>query len=544
MAIFGGKKKKEAQGTPEANGASEPDSNPKGKAPKEKPAKGEKGKGRPSNDDAGKGGTDKGSGGKGGGGGKGAEPGPSFNPEGASRFFEHARTAHETTNYEYAMNLWLSGLRLDASSMTGLESFFKSAQAFAAANPKKKPKVDLQVKTPVDKYLAALLNWGSKLPEGDAAMRAGEAASNAGLDEPAYWCLERAMGLTKQAKRPSPLTFKKLMKLFGDVGAFNDAVEAGTIAVQLNPADTDLANLVKNFSAQATMSQGGYDDVGQEGGFRRNIRDAAKQKQLQDEEAISKDEGTIERLIERARADLEERPEDPPTISALAKRLLERGTPRDEKEAYVHYKKAYQLTNEFRFRQSADDIKMRAWRRKLASLEKKAAADTADASAQDELRSARKDVLEAETKVYAARVEAYPTDNQLKYELGRRYFDQGLYEDAIANLQQAQSEPKLRVRTLHMLAQSFLAMQWGDEAVTTFRQALEAHGRDSDDTGMEINYGLMDALLTKATDHRELDAVVEADKIASSIAIKNISFKEIRQKRDAIKKLIAELRQG
>ena len=101
-----------------------------------------------------------------------------------------------------------------------------------------------------------------------------------------------------------------------------------------------------------------------------------------------------------------------------------------------------------------------------------------------------------------------------------------------------------QTRTLHMLAQSFLAMQWGDEAVTTFRQALDAHGRDSDDTGMEINYGLMDALLTKATDHRELDAVVEADKIASSIAIKNISFKEIRQKRDAIKKLIAELRQS
>ena len=61
---------------------------------------------------------------------------------------------------------------------------------------------------------------------------------------------------------------------------------------------------------------------------------------------------------------------------------------------------------------------------------------------------------------------------------------------------------------------------------------------------MEINYGLMDALLTKATDHRELDAAVEADKIASGIAIKDISFKAIRQKRDAIKKLLAELRQG
>lgn len=521
MAIFGGKKKKEGQGAPESNGATPTET---------------------STDTSGNG-ADGGKGGKGGGKG-GAEPGPSFNPEGAARFFEHARTAHETTNYEYAMNLWLSGLRLDASSMTGLESFFHSAQAFHAANPKKRPKVDLQVKTPVDKYLAALLNWASKLADSEAAIRAGEAASNASLEEPAYWCLERAMGLAKQAKRPSPLTFKKLMKLFADVGAYNDAVEAGTIAVQLNPADSDLAHAVKNFSAQATMSQGGYDDVGEEGGFRKNIRNAAKQQQLQDEEALSKDEGTIERLVERARAELEERPEDPPTINALAKRLLERGTPRDEKEAYELYKRAYQLTREFRFRQAADDIKMRAWRRKLMALEKKAAENAEDQAVQDELQSARKDVLEAETKVYAARAEAYPTDSLIKFELGRRYFAQGQYDEAIANLQQAQGEPKLRVRTLHMLAQSFLAMAWGDEAVTTFRQALEAHGRDGDETGMEINYGLMDALLTKATDHRDLDAAVEADKIASGIAIKDISFKEIRQKRDAIKKLLVELRQG
>jgi len=523
LAIFGGKKKKEDAGTPEANGQEAPHAS-----------------------GAGEGGDGKGKGGKGTSGGSkgGAEPGPTFNPEAADRFFEHARTAHETTNYEYAMNLWLSGLRLDASNMTAMESFFRSASAYAAANPKKKPKVDLQVKSPVDKFLAGLLNWATRLSDGDAAMRAGEAAANAGLDEQGYWCLERSMTLAKQAKRPSPLTFKKLMQQFAKVGAYNEAVEAGTIAVQLNPADTDLANAVKNFSAQATMSQGGYDNVGEEGGFRKNIRNAAKQKQLQDEEAISKDEGTIERLIERARVDLEERPEDPPTISSLAKRLIERGTPKDEKEAYDLYKKAYALTKEFRFRQAADDIRLRAWRRKLSALEKTARDNPEDAAIQEKLEFERKAVLEAETKVYVARVEAYPTDMSLKFELGRRFFDQGQYEDAIANLQQAQGEPKLRVRTLHMLAQSFLAMEWGDEAVTTFRQALDAHGRDSDETGMEINYGLMDALLTKATDHRELEAAIEADKIASGIAIKDIGFKEIRQKRDSIKKLLAELRQS
>lgn len=515
MAIFGGKKKKDSEGSPQSNGT--PD-------PQPQPATAGKG--------SGEGGKSK------------ARPGIAFNPEGADRFFEHARTAHETTNYEYAMNLWISGLRLDASNLTAMEDFFRSASAYHAAHPRKKPKVDLQTKSPADKFLAAIYNWATRLTDPDAAMRAGEAAASLGLDEQAYWCLERAMSLAKQAKRPSPLIFKRLMPLFAKIGAFEDAVNAGSIAVQLNPTDSELANAVKNFSAQATMSQGGYDNVGEEGSFRKNIRNAARQKQLQDEETISKDEGTIERLIERARNDLEERPEDTATINALAKRLIERGTRDDEKEAYELYKKAYLLTKEFRFRQAADDIKMRAWRRQLMALEKLAKDKPEDQAIQQKLVEERKNILDAETKVYAARVEAYPTDLSLKYELGRRYFELGQHEDAIANLQQAQGEPKLRVRTQHMLAQSFLAMGWGDEAVTTFRHALEAHGRDSDATGMEINYGLMLALLAKATDHRDLDAAIEADKIASSIAIKNISFKEIRQSRDAIKALLAELRQA
>ncbi|GIW74456.1 MAG: hypothetical protein KatS3mg103_0978 [Phycisphaerales bacterium] len=517
MGIFGGKNKKQKtapQPSAEANGSPKAQEAEASRAGQDGAAKGQ------------------------------AKPGPSFNPEAAERFFEHARTAHDTTNYEYAMNLWLSGLRQDANNISALEGFFRSAQAFHAEHPRKRPKVELQTRTPVDKFLAGLYNWATRLTDADAAMRAGEAAAAAGLDEPAYWCLERAMALAKQAKRPGPAIFKKLMELFARIGAYEDAVEAGNVAVQLAPSDSALSNAVRNLAAQATLSQGGYDQAGQEGGFRRNIRDAAKQKALQDEDAISKDESTIERLIERARADYQQRPDDPPTINTLAKRLLERGTPADEKEAYALYKKAYELTKEFRFRQAADDIRMRSWHRKLAALEKKAQQNPDDQAIRRELENARKDVLEAETKVYAARAEAYPTDNHIRYELGKRYFQQGMYEEAIANLQQAQSEPKLRVRALLMLAQSFLAMGWGDEAVTTFRQALEAHGRDGDALGMEISYGLMEALLRKATEQRDLDSAVEADKIASAIAIKDIGFRNIRQQRDAIKALLAELRQG
>src|SRR4051812_19726523 len=48
-----------------------------------------------------------------------------FSPEKAMKFFDHARTVQETGNYEYAIQLWLSGLKFDPSSMTGLLAFFE-----------------------------------------------------------------------------------------------------------------------------------------------------------------------------------------------------------------------------------------------------------------------------------------------------------------------------------------------------------------------------------------------------------------------------------
>ena len=39
-----------------------------------------------------------------------APGGMEFSPEKAQRFFERAQTVHDATNYDYAMNCWLSGL--------------------------------------------------------------------------------------------------------------------------------------------------------------------------------------------------------------------------------------------------------------------------------------------------------------------------------------------------------------------------------------------------------------------------------------------------
>jgi len=145
---------------------------------------------------------------------------------------------------------------------------------------------------------------------------------------------------------------------------------------------------------------------------------------------------------------------------------------------------------------------------------------------------------------YRLRVENYPTDIALKYELGRREFELGNLDEAISLFQESQHDPRSRSQSLRLLGESFLLKGWVDEAIDTFRGAIERHGSEADDMGRELRYGLMSALQSKAEQERSLEAATEAEKLASGIAIQQINFKDIRARRDELKKLVADLRQA
>ncbi|MEM1424333.1 MAG: hypothetical protein AAGH64_10055, partial [Planctomycetota bacterium] len=145
-----------------------------------------KGKGDTAGDNAGGGGA---------GGGNGAF---TPNPDGAQPFFKHARAAHDSMNYEYAMTLWLQGLGKDPSSREGLESFFDSAARFLQSNPKAKGPTKEQArnfdgKGDVGKFQVALLGWGTKPDGWQNGLKAMETATKLDLDESAYWIGERVL---------------------------------------------------------------------------------------------------------------------------------------------------------------------------------------------------------------------------------------------------------------------------------------------------------------------------------------------------------------
>ncbi len=467
-----------------------------------------------------------------------------FQPEKAKKFFEHAQTVQQTDNTEYAMQLWLGGLRFDPKNMEGITSFFGCAAQFLSTDLKGKgPGKDLVNsvggKSDVDKYLRSMLEWAMKPTESSLAVRAMEAASSMRLREPTQWIGERALGRVMQDKKVRKDLLLKIADGFKNVDDPDRAIQAAEAAVRLDPSDGELAAYVRNLAAQATMNRGGYEKTGQEGGFRSNVRDAGKQQQLDEADRLVKTEDTIDRLLKNAEDEYLKRPHDLPTIENLGKRLLDRGRPADEARTYDLYMETHARTNQFRFRELAGDIKIRQSFRKIRELQKMLEGSPGSEMLTNMLAAANEDHTKLEAEEYKLRVEAYPTDLGRKFELGKRYYMLGRNDEAITLFQESQIDAKYRVQSLNYQGQAFSKINYFDEAEATFRAALEVSDM-TPETNLELRYNLMTALLEVGKSIRSADKLREADKLASSISMKQFNYRDIRTKRDEIKSKLAE----
>ncbi len=469
-----------------------------------------------------------------------------FNSEKARRFFDQARTVHNTDNFEYAMQMWLAGLALDPNDVPATEAFFTSAQAFlntpdGKKGPGKEVRKVIQGKGAIEEYLVALLEWAVKFTDPVLAVRAAEQAAKLAFTGPGQWIADRAYKLVKADRKGRKDLFLKMKDVFSKLDQPEMALRSAESAMALDPTDGTLQAEIRSLAAASTMARGGYDKAGQAGGFRANIRDADKQRQLEASDRISKSDDDKKLAVKAAEEDYAKRPTDIGAIDKYTRAMLDRGDPGDADRAYDVYMKAFVETSQFKFRQAAGDIRMRQGRGKLRAVKDKLDAAPTDAALQQAFKDEEARQLALEISEFRARVEAYPTDLGVKYELGRRLFIAQDHGEAIALFQESRSDPKFRAGSLNMLGQSFSAIDWIDESIQTFREALDSKDLTSE-SEMELRYNLMASLQRKAESARDLPAAEEAERIASSIAIKNFNFRDIRVRRDALKKLITELK--
>lgn len=292
----------------------------------------------------------------------------------------------------------------------------------------------------------------------EAAVKAAEAAGksdHAAISiEAAYECSNKDPGLLERVA-----TYYTMAK------RWDKARDAYRKLSELKPGDQRIVQLLKNAEAQATMNSGWTETVGKKGGFQNLIanKEQAAKLDAANKAVVSGDDAEL--LIQEKLKQIEAEPKNMNARRALA-RIYIQG--KRYYEAIDALQKAIEVsgTMDPELDRMLSQTKVQYYDQQIDALR-------AEGQEEEAVN------LEGEKNQFvfddlAARVERYPNDLHLRYELGKQYFTYGYYDDALPHLQLAQKSPKDRLWALYYLAMCFLSQGQTDMGVMQLETARDA----------------------------------------------------------------------
>lgn len=233
-----------------------------------------------------------------------------------------------------------------------------------------------------------------------------------------------------------------------------------------NPADGELAMLLKNIAARRTMKEGGYDNLADgKGSYRDILKNKEEAVSLEQEKREVKSDDVSSRLIEENEARIGQEPNNLKLLRSTA-------------ELYVQ-RKEFDRANEYYQRIVAAGAVDASLERAIADLTLKKldfAAEQLDPAAPDyqerlaQIKTERAGFQLAETQ---RQVERYPNDLQLRFDLGVLLFEAGKIGEAMAEFQKARNNPNRSLLAKYYLAQCFLRRGMNDLAVKQLQEAIK-----------------------------------------------------------------------
>jgi tetratricopeptide (TPR) repeat protein len=234
-----------------------------------------------------------------------------------------------------------------------------------------------------------------------------------------------------------------------------------------SPNDGELKQALKDLSARKTLSEGGYGALeGGKGSYRDILKDKKEAVSLEQEKRVVKTEDTTERLIGEYEARLQTEPTNLKLVRSLAE-LYTQKNQFDQAMALYDRVKGSEMGNDPSLERSMANTIVRRFDFQLEQL---------DPAAPDYARQKEKvaaDKLNYQVTECQQRVEKYPTDLAIRFEMGQLYFQAGKITEAIQELQKAQQNPHKRLSAMNYLAQCYAKRKMYDLAARTLQNAIK-----------------------------------------------------------------------
>ncbi len=448
----------------------------------------------------------------------------------ARAFFEVAKKSAEVDNFDYAIDMYLEGLRCAPDALA--EGHIPLCEMALRRQGKggRKPSMMERVKrrggkTALEQMLNAeylFAKGPDHLPYAEAMLKAAVAG---GYKKTAGWIANFVFQANNAAPKPSVHTYVLLKDSYEALGELDKAVVASQRACRVKPEDKDLADEYQRLSAELTVASGKYD---QEGDFRKAIKDRESQEKLQAQESIIKTKDYRISAVEEARKAMAQDPNLPKNIFSLAEALSDLQNDEAENEAVKLLEDTYKQTSDFSFKQRAGQLRIRQLKRKIKEAETALAIKGGDAQIRSKATELSAQLNDTELEHYRLCVENYPTDLRAKYEYGVRLVRYKKYDEAIPLFQEAQRDPRHKISAMDKIGLCFFMKGWFTDAIDVFTRAIDTYEIKDDNIAKELRYNL-------ARSYHEQGNTEKALEIYRKIAQLDFAYKDIRQQIDKLR---------
>jgi TolA-binding protein len=450
-------------------------------------------------------------------------------PGKGAAFFERADEVAETSNWEFAIQLYLEGIQREPGNVTrGHQKLREASLRRKLAGGKPAGMMDRLSHRPGKDPLVNLINAEYLLAKDPGSVAYMEhvfkAAQALELNEVVLWISLIMLDSQRKTTKPSNRILLLLVGTYNSLEEYGCALEACRLAREVAPQDESLSQMHAELSAKFTIKRGKYD---QDGDFVKSVKDIEKQKELIQKDSLFQDASYLEQQIGKARADYLAGPTEPGKINALVDALLKIEDDAHENPAVEVLTRALKDTGAYQFKMRMGDIRIRQMERRRRQLQ--AAGDQAGT---EELAKRQ---LEFELEEYAERCVNYPTDFSMKFELGVRQFKAGKYDDAIASFQHARRDPRRQLQALTYLGQAFAKKGWLPEAAQTLEQAFEYELTENQ--AVALRYALGEVL-------EQMGQLPRALEQFSKVAQTDFTYMDVRNRVETIRKKLAEGQTG
>jgi tetratricopeptide (TPR) repeat protein len=380
----------------------------------------------------------------------------------ARAFFERAEEVVVTDNFDYAIELYLEGLRLCPDALEDGHAPLRRLGLIRQGKGGRKPSMvekvkHLKGKTPLEKMLNAeflMTRDPDHLPYAEDLL---QAAIEGGYLRTAEWIAHIIFEATKLSDKSTKTrfdTFILLKDCYKKMHMYTNAVVACQCAIELKPQDNLLKDELRDLSASMTMEKGKY---GTAVSFRDSIKNRDAQDKLQSQDNVVKSvdvKTTVTNILE------------------LAGTLFALETPQGDQEATQLLQNAYEKSKDFTFLKRLGEFHIRKLRVQIRQFTAQAQKQPQDEVLQKQLLQVQRQLDEVELDHFRKCVENYPTELSFKYEYGRCLIKNQQFDTAIPMFQESQKDPRLKMASMNKMGLCFLLKGWNDDAIDIFQQAL------------------------------------------------------------------------